>query len=294
MNKIKLHSSIPFWCFNQLSYFLVRCLSSIQPGIKQINWFAAIYAVFKALEVRNHMSNIQHFRKNIGCEESNLTFLTKYFIRRSSDAMLGRLLCESPEYYFSCIEIEGEEHVQKLTGLDRGVLVLGSHGGPVMLRSFLFWEKFGIPLGSFASKKSYIRNQNRQPLLARDRLLKSMPFYSAGQEKKLLQGILGGEWVNMLIDYKLNSQHPVNCYIAGRHAALSEFPFRISLKYNIPILFTGIIRSQNSDKVLVNIQPLTDFNNPTEGLGLYVKNLEVLLKKDPYSNNTIPEWTGDG
>lgn len=68
---------------------------------------------------------------------------------------------------------------------------------------------------------------------------------------------------------------------------MSELPFKISIQYNIPILFVGITKRKR--QYYVSIIPIDDFNTQQEGLKKYIALIEKLLCRDPYAGNFIAE-----
>ena len=78
-----------------------------------------------------------------------------------------------------------------------------------------------------------------------------------------------------------------NYTLLGKNVYFSELPFKVSIKYNIPILFVGTIRIKH--QYHVSILPIDKFQTQQEGLEKYIKLIEELLCRDPYAGFYIAE-----
>ena len=274
---------------NWLRYLFVKCLCAFRIPARILPIIMLPLALLRAGTSLRSWPQLLRYRDITGCPDNKIFFLFNYFFRRSTEPILGMMICEKPEKFLPQIRITGGEHVTKLKDSAHGVLVIGNHGGPQLLQSFLFAQVFGVPLGSYTDRFNRWARE-RPALTACERIFKSQPCYRTGQEKALLKGLLSGVWVNMLLDSPLQQQLLNNCRLLGSDVALSQFPFRISLQYAVPLLFVGIERSAESGRILVTIEPIENFDNPLEGLSLYVEKLEKILRTDPYGNSHVPKW----
>ncbi|WP_461632525.1 hypothetical protein [Labilibaculum euxinus] len=199
--------------------------------------------------------------------------------------ILSRLLDRYPDCFSKYVTVKGDIYVKELQHQNNGVLVIGNHGGPLMLQTFLFSKVFNIPLSSYSSLglKTLI-DENKEI----NQLIHQFPVYFQGEEKKFLNALLSGEWINMLLDVGINSHQSPNCIFADHQLQLSQFPFRIALKYNIPILYLEIKRGKREKKIQISIRPVNNFSRPDEGLNKYVQYLESTIFSDNYSNTLMP------
>jgi lauroyl/myristoyl acyltransferase len=220
----------------------------------------------------------------IGSNKSNIQFIAGFFTQKATDQVVSHIICKYPDCFSKYIDIKGDAFVKELQLRNSGVLVIGNHGGPVMLQTYLFSEIFSIPLSSYSAP--WIKN-HKNTKSERDQLLHRFPLYYKGEEKKLLNALLSGEWVNMLLDVNFNGHQTPNCIFAKHHIELSQFPFRIALKYNIPILYIEVKRIKSGSKIQINIKPIDNFTHPDEGLKQYVQNLESTIFTDNYSNTNM-------
>ncbi len=274
------------WSLLSLKKLIVKSLSISPARTYHLHWLLAPHALFRAYAAKGSWSKMLHFRTCTGCRDNKFMFILKFFLREKQDYLQGILLSEAPERFLPHISVEGAHHIQNLEKKDQGVLVLSGHCGPVGLQTFLFKILFGVSLGSFilASNKSSIKK--KQPLLRVNRInqiIKATPIYCRGEEKSLLKGLLRGEWISFLNDLNMHATRPHNCRIAGQDFALSEFPFRIALKYDIALLFVKVVRSRDNNRTVISIRPFGAFSDPNEGLKLYAEYLEQQILEDPYS-----------
>ena len=99
--------------------------------------------------------------------------------------------------------------------------------------------------------------------------------------------MLRREWINFLNDVPVKKRDSNNQTLFGKNIYLSELPFKMAIKYNIPILFVGMTR--NKRQYTVSILPIDEFNTPKEGLEKYIALLAEFLCKNPYASMYIAE-----
>ncbi|NQT93959.1 MAG: hypothetical protein HQ559_14455 [Lentisphaerae bacterium] len=224
-------------------------------------------------------ADLLDYRRSTGVRWPPAAFLGRLYNRRAADRLLGMLLAEHPEKIPTCLTIEGEEHVKRLAAGRRGVIVLAGHRGPFGLQTLVFDHCFGVDLASYVGKWSEKVPRSR---LKRDRLIMRMPKFLVGREKGLLKYLLNGGWVNILNDRHQGPDRLVNAELRGRRVAISEFPFKVSLKHGIPLLFVGMTKPETGNRLLLRIDPISDFADPSGGVRKYVGNLEQASCRDPY------------
>ena len=253
-------------------------------SIKLLNILFLPVAFFYSIKNFSEWKLLLKYKGIIGSNKSNIQFITGFFTQKATDQVLSHLLCTYPDCFSKYVEIKGDAFVKELQHRNSGVWVIGNHGGPVMLQTYLFSEIFGIPLSSYSAP--WIKNR-KNTNSERDQLLHRFPVYCKGEEKKLLNALLSGEWVNILLDINVNGHQTPNCIFANHHIELSQFPFRIALKYNIPILYIEVKRIKSGSKIQITIKPIDNFTHPNEGLKQYVQNLESTIFTDNYSNTNM-------
>ena len=237
---------------------------------------------------RKKIGNILGYKKALNNSQKNIVFLFNYFLNKTYDRIFPHLIVENPKKYLKYVCIEGEEYVRQLMDNDRGVILISGHFGPMFrtLRTLLFKEVFGIGISSFASvdtKNIYCNSSEKI-----HKIMSSFPIYAVGEEKQFLEGLLRKEWISFLNDVSLKKRASSrNHTLFGKNVYFSELPFKLSIKYNIPILFLGTTRIKR--QYLLSILPIDEFSTQEEGLEKYIALIEKLLCHDPYGDNFIAE-----
>lgn len=233
---------------------------------------------------RKKIGNIIRYKKAIKNSQRNIVFLFNCFLNRGYDWIFPCLFAENPRKYWKYVCIDGKEYVKQLMDKDTGVILISGHFGPI-LQTLLFKEVFGISLSTFASAEVKKRIFNSSAKI--DKIKSSFPYYVVGEEKQFQEGLLRKEWINFLNDVPVKKRSSDNPNLFGKDVYLSELPFKVSLKYNIPILFVGMTRIKR--QYHVSILPISEFSTQREGLEKYVALLEKLLSRDPYAGTFIAE-----
>jgi hypothetical protein len=230
------------------------------------------------------IENILEYKNALKNHQKNIVFLFNYFLNKTYDRIFSHLIAENPKKYLKYVCIEGEEYVRQLMDNNRGVILITGHFGPEF-RTLLFKEVFGIGTSVFMSEenKIIVCNSSAQKY----KIIASFPIYVVGEESQFLEGLLRKEWIIFLNDVSLKKRGSLNHTLFGKNIYFSELPFKLSIKYNIPILFLGTTRIKR--KYYVSIFPIDEFCTQEEGLKKYIVLLERLLCHDPYGDNFIVE-----
>ena len=273
INKIK-------WLILQIIIWLIRRISI---NIKVIEILMFPITLLFAIKSYKKWGAYIKYMNIIGNNKSKIQFIINTYTRKISNAIMAKLLYSYPNVFTKYVILKGENYVKDIKHNKKGVFVIGNHGGPFMLQTFLFSKIFNIPLSSYSAPWLKTRKDFGKEISL---LLKQSSVYFKGEEKKMLKALLFGEWINILLDVTVNAHQKPNCTFAGHPIQLSLFPFRIALKYDIPILYVGIKR-ENS-KIEIEIHLIENFSNAEEGLNKYVKHLETTIFSDNYSNTLMP------
>jgi hypothetical protein len=238
-----------------------------------------VSTLWTAYEFRKKIGNILDYKKALNNSQKNIVFLFNCFLNKTYDRIFPRLIAENPKKYLKYVCIEGEEYVRQLMDNDRGVILISGHFGPVFFRTLLFKEVFGIGISSFSSAgiKKYALNSSAKI----HKIFSSFPIYVVGEEKQFQEGLLRKEWINFPNDVPVKERGSCHHTLLGKNIYFSEFPFKVSIKYNIPILFVGITKIKR--QYYVSIFPIDEFCTQEEGLKKYIVLLERLLCHDPYA-----------
>ena len=233
---------------------------------------------------RAKIRNIAKYKKTINHSQQDIIFILNCFISESYSRMFPHLLAENPGKYMKYVCIEGKEYVRRLIDNDTGVILISGHFGP-KFRSILFKEVFGIEVSTFVNAEYKNKVCNDPAKLYK--INSSFPHYTTGEENNFQEGLLKREWINFLNDVPVKKRDSNNQTLFGKNIYLSELPFKIALKYNVPILFVGTTR--NKLQYTVSILPIDEFKTPKEGLRKYIALVAKLLRNDPYASMYIAD-----
>lgn len=240
-----------------------------------------------AYTCRKKIGNILGYKETIKNSQNNIVFLFNYFLSKTYGRLFPHLIAENPKKYLKYVSIEGAEYVRQLIDNDRGVILISGHFGHMSptLRALLFKGVFGISVSSFmtAENKKYFLNSSAK----KHKVFSSYPIYTVGEEKQFLEGLLRKEWISFLNDISLKQRGHCNHTLFSKNIYFSELPFKLSIKYNIPILFLGTTRIKR--QYLLSILPIDSFCTQEEGLEKYISLIEKILCYDPYASNFIAE-----
>jgi lauroyl/myristoyl acyltransferase len=243
-----------------------------------------VLTFWNTFRLRKRVGNLKRYKKAINSSQSNIVFVFNCFLSSNYNRLFPHLLAENTEKYLKYVSIEGKEYVRQLMEKETGVILISGHFGPDF-RTLLFKEIFGIGVSTFARKafKQKIGNSSFKLYKVNN----SSPNYAVGEEKQFQEGLLRKEWVNFLNDVPVKKRESNNQTLFGKNIYLSELPFKLSITYNIPILFVGTTRIKR--QYHVSILPIDEFQTPAEGLGKYIALMEKLLCRDPYAGSFIAE-----
>jgi lauroyl/myristoyl acyltransferase len=237
-----------------------------------------IVTLWDMLHCLKKIKNFLRYQKAMKNFQHSVIFIFNCFLSANYDWLFKDLIAENPQKYLQYVSIEGEESVRRLMEQDTGVLLIAGHFGPFFL-TLLFKEFFGIRTSSFASvdNKKYFTTSSKK----KDKIISSNPIYAVGEETQMQEGLLKKQWIKFYNDVPVAKRRSHHSTLFGRNVYMSELPFKISLKYNIPILFIGV--RKNKYQYHLSITPLDDFDTQQEGLRKYMASIEKLLCRDPYS-----------
>ena len=250
----------------------------------RFSFILVVSTLWNAYVFRKKIGNILMYKNALNNSQKNIVFLANYFLSKTYDRIFPHLIAENPKKYLKYVSIEGKEYVRQLMDKDMGVILVSGHFGPPF-RALLFKEVFGIGVSSFVSVdyKKTIFNSSAKI----HKISSSFPVYTLGEEKQFQEGLLRREWINFLNDVPVKKRGFNHHILFDKKIYFSEFPFKVSIKYNIPILFIGITRIKR--QYYVSILPIDEFCTQEEGLVKYIALVEKLLGHDPYAGLYIAE-----
>lgn len=237
-----------------------------------------IVTLWDILYCLKKIKSFLRYQKAMKNDQHSVVFIFNCFLSANYDWLFPNLIAENPQKYLQYVRMEGEECVRRLMEKDTGVLLITGHFGPFFL-TLLFKKYFGIRTSSFASvenKKLFTTSSKKK-----HKIISSNPIYGVGEETQMQEGLLKKQWINFYNDVPVSQRGSHHYTLFGKNVYMSELPFKISLKYNIPILFIGITKSKL--QYHISITPVDDFDTQQEGLRKYLALIEKMLCRYPYS-----------
>jgi len=242
------------------------------------------WTLWYAFRRRHKIGGILRYKKALKNSQNSIAFVFNCFRSHNYGRIFPHLLAENPKKYLRYIRMEGEKHVRQMISKDTGVILISGHFGP-MFRTFLFKEVFDIGVSTFSNMRFKEKVSASRAKL--HQVNSSFPYYAVGEEKQFQEGLLRKEWINFLNDVPVGKRDSNQQTLFGKRIYFSELPFKLSLKYNIPVLFVGTTKI--SRDFFVSIAPIEGFQTPAEGLRQYIGLVEKTLIRDPYANLYIAE-----
>jgi lauroyl/myristoyl acyltransferase len=236
---------------------------------------------------------IARFARQMGSPLPPWLFLLKYFVQRGIDSAWGIAYTEAPQVLERYMVVENAEVLEQAARENQGLILLGAHYGPALF-TFLLYQ-MDIMATTLVNQDSYnIINRDREALNAlRCNMWKFWEgiqdtLVVTGSEKKLVNNLKSGGTVIMIIDLPLNAPEGEVVDFFGLPLRFSYFPFKLALRYKIPVYFCFFSRSTNGGYRL-SIAPSGNFSNPFQGVKGYVASLQERVAAYPYMWRILPE-----
>ncbi|MCK4267467.1 MAG: hypothetical protein KAX16_01440 [Actinomycetia bacterium] len=236
---------------------------------------------------RHHLGTIETLRRGTGSALPASLFALKYFIQRGKDNAWAVAFSEAFGSLEKYLIIENKEQLVQAVSLNKGALLLGAHYGPPIYTNIL--ERLGFDLRTLVSEENYraLKNPRRTGALSS---AKSVSFLRdthrlsiAGKsEKGLIRHLKGGGVVNVLLDSgTIQKTAGVAVDFLGKSTRFSYFPFKVSIKYDVPVFFCFFAPAAKGGYRLRLIR-VDGFSDPEEGVSKYVSFLESQIKVNPF------------
>lgn len=242
---------------------------------------------------------IADFTRQSGSTLPGCLFLIKCFVQRGKDKIWSRIVWEVPNFPKKYILFENKDLLDKTIKDGKGAILVGAHYGP-MFFSYFFREinyNFKIIVG-----KGVLKNLHNSLVLGinslivkRELFLKDSQSYVMAKpsrsEKEIAPHIKKGGVFLIINDRHFKCNENDNTGFFGFPGRFSYFPFRLGLKYNVPVFFCFFNRAQNGGYCL-KFSPSGDFKTPEEGVKKYASFLQKQITTYPFmwNMNLFLKW----
>jgi lauroyl/myristoyl acyltransferase len=178
----------------------------------------------------------------------------------------------------------------------KGVIIIGFHC-LVRIYGLIFYEN-QIQLKILAKNPVYYNHmlisclQTKQT--KRDRYINdNYCFVEANySERALVRHVINGGAVLIYIDFPLEKGKSYEMNFLGYPIKFSAFPFKMALRYNIPLFFS-FVSERKDGSYRLSVIPSGNFSTPEEGLSKYIQMLQAVIKENPFMWKWTPsfaEW----
>lgn len=240
-------------------------------------------------------SAIAGFARRTGSPLPAPLYLLKYFIQQGRDGVWGHVFCEAPSALNRYVTVHNGEAIEHAIARGKGAVLLGAHYGPALYAYVLNRVHFDVK--SLLSKRhsTYLREANTlalKPLRSKKITFLNDPGRTAESkkgERLLVDQIRKGGIILTHIDFPGPKRNRETLPLFGLSIRPHTFPFRLALRYAVPVFFCLFDNTQSGGYRL-NIIPCGEYTTPEEGFQRYLSCLQVQIEKNPFMWGQIPHF----
>ena len=260
-----------------------------------LNSFGSVIGLFLMFLKIDRWKAIKRFARHTGSPLPALLYIAKYFVQQGKDGVWGYVFCEAPSVLDQYVTIQNVEAMKQALAKGKGAIVLGAHYGPVLCTYML--DRMHFDVKSLVSK-SFVRHlHNAGTLVLKPLRSKKIRFLnesgvflvSREEEKYLFDHVRKGGMVKMDIDYPGPSKNAETAPFLGISISPHLFPFRLALKYDVPVFFCFFNRNKYG-AYLINFIPSGEYSTPEEGFRRYLYRLQTQIEEHPFMWGMIPRF----
>jgi lauroyl/myristoyl acyltransferase len=177
----------------------------------------------------------------------------------------------------------------------KGAIVLGAHYGPVLCTYML--DRLHFDVKTLVDKRLVTHLHNAGTLVLKPLRSKKIQFLnesgvvlvSREEEKYLFDHVKKGGMVKMDIDYPGPPRNAGTAPFLGISITPHLFPFRLALKYDIPVFFCFFNKNRYGAYIM-NFIPSGEYSTPEEGFRRYLFRLQTQIEEYPFMWFMIPQF----
>ena len=211
--------------------------------------------------------------------------LVKFAAQTGRDIAWGAMYFEAGEPLSRYVEVDGLETLHEAVRSGRGALLIGAHFGPSLGSVKLHQLGFAVMSLAAGHNVSRYREAARlHPKWLADKKSKFMAdevravaFPANGKE--LVNHVRSGGVTVMLLDDPLTTGG-AECKFYGDTVRFSYFPFKLALKYDVPVFFYYFDRKPKAGYVM-RLVTCPAFATPAAGAQAYATFLESIVRQAP-------------
>ena len=277
-----------FFCAG-IAIFFVRI---VPWKICVINVFGTISGIIMMFTKIRQWRCVMKFAKNIGNPLPGFLYVLRHFVQTGIDYVWGYLYYESIPELKQYFETENKKIIDAAYSDGTGVIVLSAHYGP-MVTTYMLNNMYGnikrpVTSDNFERWRK-MSKYTIKPLRSRihEFLSNSKSSIVSGKsEKEMVMHVKKGGILFMYID-GLGPVQGKDVDFFGLPLKPNFFPFKLSLRYNVPVVFCSLEKKINGG-YLLRITRCNAFSTPDEGYMQYVSFLKTIIGTKPFSWLLLP------
>ncbi len=240
-------------------------------------------------------SAIRRFARHSGSSLPALLYILKYFVQQGKDAVWGYVYCEAPFVLDQYVTTQDVEAVKYAIARGKGAIVLGAHYGPVLYTYMLNRMHFNVK--ALLAQAFVTQLHNAGTLVLNTIRSKKVIFFndpgivlvSKEDEKHFVEHVRKGGVVVTNIDFPGPMGKGETVPLFGLSIRPHAFPFRLALKYDIPVFFC-LFHNIRRRGYRMDFIPSGEYATPEEGFRRYLSRLQAQIEEYPFMWSMIPRF----
>jgi len=209
--------------------------------------------------------------------------LPLYYIKTSIYRIWILFFYEDKNKFQKYINAKDIQLVMRELFAGKGVIIIGSHCFVRIYGLILYENKIQLKI---LAVNDY--NKNNPMLIScletkRNRYIKNhFCFVKANYaEKDLVRHVINGGAALIYIDFPLKKGKSYAINFFGFPVKFSAFPFKMALRYNIPLFFS-FVSGRKDGSYRLSVIPSGKFSTAEEGLSKYIQILQAHIRENPF------------
>lgn len=211
--------------------------------------------------------------------------LVRFAAQTGRDIAWGAMYFEAKGALTRYMQVDDPATIQEAIDSGRGALLIGAHYGPSLCSAIIHKLGFAVrPLAAGHNVRRYREAARIGPKWLADKKSKFMAdevravaFPANGKE--MVDHVRGGNVTVVLLDDPL-ATGGAQCDLFGRAVRFSCLPFKLALKYDVPVFFYYFDRPPKAGYVM-RVRSCPAFASPAAGARAYATFLESIVRDAP-------------
>lgn len=260
-----------------------------------LNSLGIVSGLFLMVLRIRHWGKIIRFARHIGNHQPALIFLIKYFAQQGQDGVWGYVYCEAPSVLDQYVATGNAEALRNALMGGNGAIVIGAHYGPTLYEYLFYRMHFNAK--TLLAKEYIMTLRDAGTLVLKPFRNKKIMFMnnsgvvltSQEQEKHFVSHVKKGGLIATHLDFPGPASKEATVRFFGLSICPHVFPFRLALKYNIPVFFC-LFRNMKHGGYRLDFIPSGEYATPEEGFKRYLSHLQDRIEEYPFMWSMIPRF----